>query len=467
MNLAGPTFLALFARVVACLALALVVALAVRLFRRSLWLALVFVLVTGLAYVSVWIQLRDDLDRRWFFLQADARRSYGEYRTLTWIEAFLPGCHEKERDVFRQIARRDVDPEAKFDVPLIQGAYFAMLEKPDARRVLLVGQDAEYYRGYFENAGLDCRTPAEAGPETTFDIVFAAPHEDWAYAGERLGKGDWQRLAARLTPSGVLAWALDVRLVSPGRFRHLLEAFPCPEAHLWMPGASDWVLTGRPVPRRIKLDAALELFLNERQAQDLADAQCATLPDLFASYVGSRAEIEPALAGVESVGDWAHGWSAPHLAFREEGEHFRVRPEFLMSEDMPKIDWIVNGQVDDDICTRVMGDVERNLRVRRKVVLGDAASRRGEEQAVETWREAAAENPRDSMLLARIAVINAQATSLLKFANPAGAAKCYETLLTIRPDDGVAMANYSYCLKRLGKHELAEQALTRAKELLK
>ena len=43
--------------------------------------------------------------------------------------------------------------------------------------------------------------------------------------------------------------------------------------------------------------------------------------------------------------------------------------------------------------------------------------------------------------------------------------KCYETLVLVRPDDATAVHNFGMCLKRLGKLDVAEKALERARRL--
>jgi tetratricopeptide (TPR) repeat protein len=45
------------------------------------------------------------------------------------------------------------------------------------------------------------------------------------------------------------------------------------------------------------------------------------------------------------------------------------------------------------------------------------------------------------------------------------AMKCYETMALIRPDDPVALHNFGMCLKKIGKLDLAEKVLERAKKL--
>jgi Flp pilus assembly protein TadD len=47
------------------------------------------------------------------------------------------------------------------------------------------------------------------------------------------------------------------------------------------------------------------------------------------------------------------------------------------------------------------------------------------------------------------------------------AMKCYETMLNIRPGDAAAAYNFGMCLKKIGKLDLAERVLGRARELMR
>ena len=45
--------------------------------------------------------------------------------------------------------------------------------------------------------------------------------------------------------------------------------------------------------------------------------------------------------------------------------------------------------------------------------------------------------------------------------------KCYETIILVNPKDAVAIHNFGLCLRKIGKSELAEKVLERARELAK
>jgi len=65
-------------------------------------------------------------------------------------------------------------PLPKLRAVRVAGAYIAMMERPDALKVRLVGSDAQGYRPFFEGAGLKCWDDANPGRDgALFDIVFA------------------------------------------------------------------------------------------------------------------------------------------------------------------------------------------------------------------------------------------------------------------------------------------------------
>ena len=45
--------------------------------------------------------------------------------------------------------------------------------------------------------------------------------------------------------------------------------------------------------------------------------------------------------------------------------------------------------------------------------------------------------------------------------------KCYETMLLVNPNDAAAVHNFGVCLKKIGKADLAEKVLDRARKLQK
>ena len=69
------------------------------------------------------------------------------------------------------------------------------------------------------------------------------------------------------------------------------------------------------------------------------------------------------------------------------------------------------------------------------------------------------------MLLERIENLNRNAKGFLAVGKVLQAMKCYETIVLIRPNDAVAVHNFGMCLKKIGKLDLAEKVLAKAKKL--
>jgi hypothetical protein len=466
MSLSGPTAEALIAQSCAIItALSLIVAL--MFLARWRWKAALTIFVgIALVYAAVWHGVSEKLSRAWFFLQADNNRTYEQYRSLVWSEAYFPGNVNKETDAFLKIVYRDdANPGQVAKSSDVLSVYYALVEKPSAKSVLLLGDDAKSYRPYFEKAGLICSEKAEG--DKKYDVIFVASRPDWMVFSDHPERGDFEKNLKSLSPKGVLAWCIDIRLASPGRFKSYMEAFPLENAHLWMSDNSRWVLTARANAKQIKLSNALEIFSRDNTIENLSGTFTDTLPDLFASYAGSKEEIMPALEAVEAEGKFENFFSAVRLAFQEDASHFRMRPEFIVKESSPKVDWIVKGESDDEICKLVMERIEKNFAARRNVIRGEIALRKGDSTAVESFSRAALVNRGDSMLRSRRSIIKTQAKNFLKFGNYAAAALSYDCLVMIDPNDVESLVAYAKVLSKLGKGDLAEKARERAKELLK
>ncbi len=325
--------------------------------------------------------------------------------------------------------------EYRFKALDIVVAHLARMEKPDARSVYLADAGAEAYRSWFEHAGLACATNGSPG---RYKLVFLS------------GKGphDWPALTAKVADGGAMAWALDVRATSAATFRDWLTAFPCAATRLWMPGENDWLLTGRLEPCRLKLDVLLDAFPVEGAAADLAQAECGSYAELFASYVGTREEILPAFQGDLTL---------------------QARAECFIPKELPPIDWLVRGDADDDIWTAVRREIRSMQIVRRVIAEGNLLSLKsgGIDAAIEKWAAAALRNPHDVMLLDRLYCLAVNARAFEKIGNLKGAAKCYETMIAVRPRDAATLRRYADCMRRLGYKEVADAADKRSKELVK
>ncbi|MBQ2625756.1 MAG: 3-deoxy-D-manno-octulosonic acid transferase [Kiritimatiellae bacterium] len=329
--------------------------------------------------------------------------------------------------------------ESTFRPVKITTACIAAIEKPTATRVLLADVKAEMFRPFLSSFGVICVSNEEAAAESKFDIVFLA------------GRADSEKLSAALArtgETGVLAWRLAVKDMSAADFKTAVESFPCESAHLWMPSVEEWVFVGRRSPRKIKLDAMMDVFSREVAFEALAEAKATALSDVFASYVGNLADVSGAFASTNlSV---------------------VVRPEFFVTKDIPPLDWVTRGDVDEDIYKATLAEIRSMQVVRRLVIEGDLIAAAGKaDDATEVWARAMLRNPRDPMLLDRLDKLSRNAEALLAVGNVAAAAKCYETMVVINPTDASAVLKYGMNLRRLGKKEMSDQVLKRAGELRK
>lgn len=334
--------------------------------------------------------------------------------------------------VFLRPAPTGPHKESKvFPCVRIVSVYAALAEKPDAKSVLLVGDEAEDYRPYFERAGTVCSTRGR-GP---FDIVFVSGTNSVAPGAVR---------ERTLAAGGVLAVCVDARELPAPRLWETLSAFPTADFRFWMPGESDWLVVGRGGKGGVKLSAMMELFIREEGVEDLAVARCDSLPALFASYVGTKADVMPAFNG--AVGN--------------------VRADNFVTRETPSLDWLVADGVDADIAKTALSEIRSTQIVRRMVLAGNLYAARGDEKkAAETWARAARENPGDSLLVERLERLSVNAEVFFQLGKAAMAARCYETMAQIRPDDPVPVRKYGECLVKLGRKDVAARAFARADEL--
>ena len=348
----------------------------------------------------------------------------------------VAGCGKGGDDNNNKSTKRETE-ESSFRPVKITTACIAAIEKPTATRVLLADDKAETFRPFLSSFGVICVSNEEAAAESKFDIVFLA------------GKADPEKLSAaieRTGETGVLAWRLAVKDMSAADFKTAVESFPCKSAHLWMPSSDEWVFVGRRSPRKIKLDAMMDVFSREVAFEALAEAKATALSDVFASYVGNLANLSG--------------------AFVTTNLSATVRPEFFVTKDIPPLDWVTRGDVDEDIYAATLAEMRSMQVVRRLVIEGDLlAAENKADDATEVWARAMLRNPRDPMLLDRLDRLSRNAESLIAVGNLAAAAKCYETMVVINPTDASAVLKYGMILRRLGMKEMADQALKRAGEL--
>ena len=215
-----------------------------------------------------------------------------------------------------------------------------------------------------------------------------------------------------------------------------------------MPGERDWLLVGRMVPRRLKMNALVDFFMRWAVINDEAEqAGCGSMPELFANYAGTREEIMP--------------------AFETGPLDVPAKPWFFVPRETPAIDWIDQGDMDEDIVELLSNKIREMQEIRRSIVEAGMKIHEdgGEDAAVRAWHEALKRNPRDTMLLDRLYLMAVNARAFKEVGNVAGAAQCYETMIAIRPGDIGIIEEYAQCLMLLGKKDLAGRVLEKAKEM--
>ena len=356
------------------------------------------------------------------------------------LALFVAGCGGDSAD---EAAKPAEEPEERTFRPVkITAACIAAVERPQGGEALLADEKAEAFREFLEPLGFSCVSNEAASADAKFDAVFVAGRE---------GSEALRRAFDKVKDEGILVWRLDVKDMTAESFKACVEGFPCTDAHLWMQSFDEWTFVGRRAASVVKMDAMMDVFAREGAFELLAEAKATALSDVFANYVGSLSDTADAFKG----GDLS----------------VKIRPEFFVTKEIPKIDWIERGDVDEDIYRETLAEMRSMQVVRRLVIQGSLTAEKGEEEnadaATEIWSRAFRRNPRDPMMLDRLDRLARNAGALIRMGNLAAAAKCYETMIVINPTDASAVFNYGICLKRLGKKEMSEQVLERAKELSK
>ena len=197
----------------------------------------------------------------------------------------------------------------------------------------------------------------------------------------------------------------------------------------------------------MRLADMLDRMASEGVAEELVEASCDSLSELLANYVDTDMNLMAAFKGDMTM---------------------PVRPEFFYSREIPDVEWIDNTDVDEDIRTTVIGDFHAFQLARRAIVEANMlALEPGKmDAAVEKWAGALARNPHDTMLLDRLYRLAVNARAFERIGNYKAAAKCYETMASVRPTDAAAMLKFGECLQALGEKEISTKAINKAKEMM-
>jgi len=245
--------------------------------------------------------------------------------------------------------------------------------------------------------------------------------------------------------NGLNVLKVDARKMDCNRFFKALAGVP-DGAALWMPGEFDWIVTWPRDGRKVSFADFMDRYAALENADKLAKAGCDSVPAVFASYAGTVLDIRPAFASL-----------APDE---------KIVPELFVTKTLPTFDGFDFAGVDADVLKKLQDEIRSNQKVRRIILDGCIASRKGEsEKAVAAWARAAKLHANDTMLVERLEHLRTNGEVFFKLNKAAMAARCYEIMAQIRPNDPVPVFNFGVCAQCLGKKDLAEKAFERARKL--
>lgn len=238
--------------------------------------------------------------------------------------------------------------------------------------------------------------------------------------------------------------SLEVSGMSAKELKKKFKSFAHPErTHLWMPGAEKWIVVEHVSTNGVALAEAMEAFV--------ADDVCAvSLPEAFASYVGTLPEVLPAFES------------------RLEG---MVVPEWFVTKTVPELAWLkADESIDADILAPTLAEI-RSMQIVRRVILegnmaaAQATDKASEEAATMLWAKAFLRNPNDPMLNERRENLKKNALGFLSVNKPLQAMKCFETLVLINPNDSAAVYGFGKCLELVGRTDLSKDVIKHSEEL--
>lgn len=440
------------------------------------------------------------LDHAWLYLQQNVLRTHATYTGLTFATAFCPtfGC-TTGRDAFLHLATRDsgfakgkpvrewtdhghawcaysdedypggvqtmdgrpVHLGYRFRATRLLTALIPWMEMPSARRVRVVGAEASVYAEAFAETDVQVVPADDRSP---VDIVLIAPSVDWTLGSDMPDAGDFRRLAKTLAKGGVVALHIDTRLMTRARFKGVLAEFRSvfTHYHLWCTGRFDYVLTST---RSVQADEVLELFENAKAFEAFTRADAVSPADVFACYVGTDFEVDPAFFAVPAFGSLQAKWTAPRLAFvSSETNHLaQVKTGEMTPYVIPKMDWLRRGLVEKGVFTALSNGIVRAQTARREMLVGfDEVVSGSSTNAIERWAKGAAINPRDPLLRNLADSLDLEGRRYLRLGNVNGAIRCYENRLLIWPKDVAAVHNFGVCLRKSGHHDVAASIFAKA-----
>jgi hypothetical protein len=379
--------------------------------------------------------------------------------------------------------------ERRFLASRTMTALAPLMMHPDAKNVLVLGEEAGVYVSTFVRLGsVDIWLDPSARASLPFvtgnklftteeqmryrqgnlkemrgkcDIVFVAPPPVWVRgSGQLLSARALQNYRDALGEEGVVAIRVDGRGLSESGFASLARTFMSvfPGVQLWNTGAADWVLLGGASELKVPLDVLTSFVERKDTFRELVRAGNITLPAALACMVCDTQGLktwlqERAGKSPESI------WNTPLRV---------IRGENLMSlafekARQPKAPWVLSGQMDLDLYVDIWQLINQARVARGFAVNSLVEGVQGRQDAsLSAIRDSVQASNQDVLVLQMIDYMDMEARRRIAIGNYKGALICYEKLISFAKGTARYHHGAGYCLRALGEAENAYLAFARA-----
>jgi hypothetical protein len=314
----------------------------------------------------------------------------------------------------------------------------ALFSMPDAVSYRVSSGAGEKYDDKFSLFGL------EKDEKSPVDILFVG--SDKIFDSKKIII-DWNAILKRVAPYGEIVLSLDVKEITAKTLKDFLLSIPWKNVDVWIVGEHNWVVVVREKKSNVQYSSILNMFLLEEAFNEFCANGIDVPWSVLSSYAGTIEDVMPAFVGNLET---------------------KVYPECFFSREVKKIPWIEKGESEDDIYSAFLDKVQSAGIARRIFLEGNALSRSPTsvslEKAISKWQEAYSKNKRDVMINERLYQLAVNALAFSEIGNLKGAAKCYETMISINPENPEALRKYASVMRKLGRKEIALVAERKANE---
>ncbi len=329
---------------------------------------------------------------------------------------------------------RPVYTSKRFVTARVLTSVIPLLLRPEARNVAVFGPEAWVYKPDFERQQngrtFDFGARRLAKNKTKYDVMFVATEPAWQVGADHFtSRGFYKSCSRRMAPDGLIAIRVDGRALDA---KALTEAIATlrkvfPHTQLWCTGINDWLMVGCRAPIKVPFDRMLEQFNKDSTLRCIVDAEMRNLPDIFSAFVCSDGALEltapeaPRLSPLRCVFDSRQGSRLLEGIKPTPGD----------------FEWLLPGQMDLDIYLEQIKKIKRNVVDARRIAAKARISLSDNmpEDCMAFAAEAAAINPRDTLILELKDRLELEARRWQKIGNFKRAGKAYENVIKFAEPD--------------------------------